>query len=370
METRTFRIYKLLYPLALLYGIGVRLRNLLFDKGVLRTRSFPLPIICVGNLTVGGTGKTPHTEYLIRLLLQKGYRVGVLSRGYKRRSKGFVWGEENATTEEIGDEPFQMKSKFSNVRLAVDSNRCRGIEQMTQPDTCHNIEVILLDDAYQHRYVKAGCNILLTDYHRPIYLDALLPAGRLREPFNGRLRAEIVIVTKCPASLSVQTATAMRQQLQLTPRQQLFFSTVHYGHLIPIATYPQSETQTRPLESLRHCQRIFLLTGIASPMKLKTDLSAYVAQIEMLSFPDHHAFNKEDIKLINRKFQSASTDSPVITTEKDATRLLHLPLDSNIRRNLYVLPIEIHFLFKQETIFNQTILNYVETYSRNSKLPE
>ena len=176
------RIYRWLYPLSWLYGLGVRLRNAMFDAGILPSQTFALPVVCVGNLTVGGTGKTPHTEYLIRLLMQAGWHVGVLSRGYKRKSKGFVWAESETPMEQVGDEPFQMKSKFPDIRLAVDADRPHGIRCMTAPHVQPPLDVILLDDAYQHRYVKAGLNILLTDYQRPIYEDALLPAGRLPGP--------------------------------------------------------------------------------------------------------------------------------------------------------------------------------------------
>lgn len=368
MKSSFIHIYKVLYPLALLYELGVYLRNLLFDLGIYRSHTFPLPVICIGNLTVGGTGKTPHTEYLISLLQQKGLQVGVLSRGYKRRSKGFVWGTATTPMEQIGDEPFQMKSKFPSVSLAVDADRCHGIRQMTHPDVHPVIDTILLDDAYQHRYVSAGLNILLTDFHRPIYEDALLPAGRLREPMKGMRRAHIIVVTKCPSSLSALEAENISRRLRPALHQQLFFSTLHYGKLIPWSNYAQSDTEAQSLNSLRGCRRIFLLTGIASPDKLKRDLSAYAPEIDSVTFPDHHHFTEADAALINRRCQQASRDCPIITTEKDATRLTHIPLDEHIRRHLYVLPIEVGFLFNQQTVFNQTIIDYVETHPRNSSL--
>src|SRR5574344_761029 len=200
MEKSPNKINLLLYPISLIYGVGVWLRNKFFDWGLLEEKSFNAPIISVGNLTVGGTGKTPHTEYLIRLL-QKSYRVGVLSRGYKRKSKGFVLADSNTPFAEIGDEPFQMKQKFKDITLDVCKKREEGIQRMTSLKKPQTPEVIILDDAFQYRSVKAGLNILLTDSHRLMSDDTLLPAGRLREPFESRVRANIIIVTKCPLDM-------------------------------------------------------------------------------------------------------------------------------------------------------------------------
>ena len=197
MEENFIKIYHWLYPLSWLYGIGVCLRNKLFDWGWLRSKSFDVPVICVGNLAVGGTGKTPHTEYLIKLLQKNGVNVATLSRGYKRKSRGYVLADDKSNVRQIGDEPYQIKNKFPNARVAVDENRCHGIEQLLKLGN-PTVEAIILDDAFQHRHVKAGLNILLTDFHRLLCDDALLPAGRLREPSSGKNRAQMVIVTKCP----------------------------------------------------------------------------------------------------------------------------------------------------------------------------
>lgn len=360
------KIYKPLYPLAWLYGLGVRLRNALFDCGVLRSVSFPLPVICVGNLTVGGTGKTPHTEYLIRLLTASGMHTGVLSRGYKRKSKGFLWADAGTPMEQIGDEPFQMRSKFPDIRLAVDADRPHGIRCMTAPEVTPPLDVILLDDAYQHRYVKAGLNILLTDYRRPIYEDALLPAGRLREPLSGKSRADIVVVSKCPPRLSESEAEAIRQRLCLEEKQSLFFSTLRYGDLHP---FDGPTDATRPLSSLTEDTPVLVLTGIASPDKLLHDLQGYTRRISSLRFPDHHQFTDGDAETINRRFAEAGAGTLLLTTEKDATRLHHLPLSDEVKRNLYILPIEVDILFGERLVFNQKILDYVGTYSRDNRLP-
>ena len=225
-----------LLPLSWLYAGVVKLRNKLFDWGYLRSKSFPVPILCIGNLAVGGTGKTPHTEYLIRLLSDSGFRVATLSRGYKRRTQGFLLSSPERTAEELGDEPFQMSRKFPEVTVAVDANRCRGIAQLLQLSPTP--EVILLDDAFQHRYVKAGLYILLTEYNRLWCDDAVLPAGRLREPCQGKDRAQIVIVTKCPDHLKPIDYKMVSKQLQLYPYQQIYFSRLRYGALTPL--FPNS----------------------------------------------------------------------------------------------------------------------------------
>lgn len=200
MEGDFIKIRKWLTPLSMLYGMVVGIRNQLFELGFLKSRSFDIPVISVGNITVGGSGKTPHIEYLVRLLKDK-VKVAVLSRGYKRKSKGYVLADADTSMSDIGDEPYQMKKKFPDIYIAVDKNRCEGIDNLTQQDATKDTDVVLLDDAFQHRYVKPGVNILLVDYHRLIISDKLLPAGRLREPKEGKARADIVIITKCPKDL-------------------------------------------------------------------------------------------------------------------------------------------------------------------------
>lgn len=216
MEGNLIKINKWLYPVSWIYGTGVWLRNKLFDWGIYKERKFDIPVISVGNITVGGTGKTPHTEYLIRLL-QKDYKVAVLSRGYKRKSKGFVLARPDTSVQMIGDEPFQMKQKFPDIHMAVDRDRCHGIEQLCNSHIAPGTEVIILDDAFQHRYVKPGINILLVDYHRLICEDTLLPAGRMREPENGKSRAHIVIVTKCPKDITPMDLRVLSKQMELYP---------------------------------------------------------------------------------------------------------------------------------------------------------
>lgn len=263
MENNFIKIHKWLYPVSWLYGAGVWIRNRLFDWGIYKEKSFDIPVISVGNITVGGTGKTPHTEYLIKLL-KPNYKVAVLSRGYKRKSKGFVLAQPNTPVNIIGDEPFQMKQKFPDIYMAVDRDRCHGIEELCNGYTAPGTEVVILDDAFQHRYVKPGMNILLVDYHRPICEDALLPAGRMREPEKGKNRAHIVIITKCPKDITPMDVRVLRKQMGLYPYQQLYFTTLNYGKLYPITR----QGKEYPIANIHKDAHILLVTGIASPAKL------------------------------------------------------------------------------------------------------
>ncbi|MEG1563379.1 MAG: tetraacyldisaccharide 4'-kinase, partial [Bacteroides sp.] len=283
MKEHLIKIHKRLYPLSYLYGMGVVLRNKLFDWGYLPSKSFGVPTICIGNLAVGGTGKTPHTEYLIHLL-RPHFHLAVLSRGYKRQTKGYVLSTPQSHADSIGDEPYQIQSKFPDIRVAVDENRCHGIEQLLKLSE-PAVDVVLLDDAFQHRYIKAGLNILLTDYHRLFCDDALLPAGRLREPIEGKNRAQVVIVTKCPKDLKPIDYNIIGKRLALYPYQQLFFSTFRYGkhkRLFPDPT----ETPERKLSSLKTGEQVLLLTGIASPDPLLRHIKTYTSHIDLLSFDD------------------------------------------------------------------------------------
>lgn len=358
MEENSIKIYWWLSPFSFLYGIGIRFRNKLFDWGILHSKSYNIPIISIGNITVGGTGKTPHTEYLIKLL-SKEFKVSVLSRGYKRKSKGFHLVKKNTPVTISGDEPYQMKQKFPNIYMAVDKNRCHGIEMLSQEEVAPGTEVILLDDAYQHRYVQPGISILLIDYHRLISNDVLLPAGRLREPVSGKRRANIVIITKCPDNIKPMEYRILSKQMNLYPYQQLYFSTLKYKKLIPV--FSEYNIKEYPLSSLIPENHILLFTGIATPNRILQDLRKYTPHIETLIFNDHHFFKKRDVDLLKNKFDNIkNTKKIILTTEKDATRLLSLSyLDETIKKNIYMLPIEIEFLQNQQDIFNQNIIDYV-----------
>ena len=373
IEGDLISINKKLLPLSWLYGLGVGFRNLLFEMGILKSKSFSTPVISVGNITVGGTGKTPHVEYLVRLLKDQA-KVAVLSRGYKRKTSGFVLADNNATVRSIGDEPFQMKTKFPNVTVAVDRKRTRGIEKLTSGDYVKDIDVILLDDAFQHRYVKPGINILLVDYHRLIIYDKLLPAGRLREPIESKNRADIVIVTKCPKDLKPMEFRVITKAMSLYPYQQLFFSTHEFEALRPV--FPKKPKRLKKTEAPEHMElsaladkNILLLTGIASPEQMLIDLKTYAKEVTPLAFSDHHNFKKKDVNRINQAFNALPSPKLIITTQKDETRLKQVEgLSNEVKKNLYALPIKIQFLLDQENTFNQNIINYVRKNSRNSIL--
>ena len=354
-------INKWLLPLSWFYGLGVKLRNMAFELGLLKSRSFDVPVISVGNITVGGTGKTPHVEYLVKHLKDI-FHIAVLSRGYKRKSKGFILATPETTMPEIGDEPFQMKQKFPHVSVAVDRSRCHGIEELTDNDK--SLDVILLDDAFQHRYVKPGINILLVDYHRLVIYDKLLPAGRLREPLSGKDRADIVIITKCPKDLKPMEFRVITKAMSLYPYQSLYFTTLEYDKLQPL--FHTGEPQE--LKGLKKTH-ILLLTGIASPEQMTHDLTPFVKDITPLTFADHHRFKAKDIQLINETFEQLPEPRCVITTEKDATRLYGIDgLSEEVRKNSYTLPVNIRFMQEQEDTFNQYIIGYVRKNSRNSIL--
>ena len=361
MEGDFIKINEWLKPLSWLYGCIIGFRNFLFDVGVLKSRAFDIPVISVGNITVGGTGKTPHVEYLIRLLKDR-FNVAVLSRGYKRRTKGYIVADANTIMTDIGDEPFQMKQKFPKVTVAVDAKRVHGIKKLMDSDK--KIDVILLDDAFQHRYVKPGINILLVDYHRLIIYDKLLPAGRLREPLSGKNRADIVIITKCPDALRPMEFRVVTKAMDLFPYQDLFFTKLAYDDLKHM--YNGS---TRELNSIGSDEHVLLLTGIASPRQLREDLKPYVKNLTPLRFPDHHEFNDDDIQLINETFANMPSPKIVITTEKDAVRINDTKgLSKEIKDNIYSLPVKIKFLLEQEEVFNEKIISYVRKNSRNSIL--
>lgn len=370
MEGDFIKVRDSLLPLSWLYGGAVGLRNFCFDVGLLKSHAFNVPVIGVGNITVGGTGKTPHVEYLVRLL-QKSFRVAVLSRGYKRKSKGFLLADGQTTVQDIGDEPMQMKQKFPDISVAVDKKRVHGIRQLTDNDK--QLDVILLDDAFQHRYVKPGVNILLVDYHRLIIYDKLLPAGRLREPLSGKNRADIVIVTKCPKDLKPMEFRVITKAMSLYPYQHLYFTTIDYDQ--PYAVFGKREKLAIPSASPTSLlsfpdHHVLLLTGIASPRQLKEDLSPLIPHLTPLTFADHHRFRPKDIERINDAFTQLPSPKFILTTEKDATRLASAEgLSDEVRQSLYAIPVRVAFMQQQqEEKFCEFIVGYVHKNSRNSIL--
>ena len=358
-EGDLIKINRWLLPLSWLYGVAVSLRNELFALGILKERSFSIPVISVGNITVGGSGKTPHVEYLIRLL-QDYIKVGVLSRGYKRKSHGYVLADDNSTMRDLGDEPYQIKQKFHDIYVAVDKNRCNGITRLTHDKATSSVGVILLDDAFQHRYVKPGLNILLVDYHRLIIYDRLLPAGRLREPLNGKQRADIVIITKCPRDLKPMEFRILTKAMDLFPYQQLFFTTIDYGT-------PQALFSDKTISLNKY--NVLLVIGIASPEQMENDMKHKCRSLTSLAFEDHHLFNTKDEQRINNAFERLPSPKIIVTTEKDSTRLVNLNgLTTEVRDAIFVLPIKVKFMLNQGELFNNKIISYVRKNSRNSNM--
>ena len=335
---------RLLYPFGLLYGGITSFRNFLFDHNILKSTEFDIPIIAIGNLNVGGTGKTPQVEYLARLLSPY-YKVAILSRGYKRSSKGFFLADEYSTATMLGDEPFQYHRKFPEVSVAVDANRTEGIQNILRlrPQT----QVILLDDAYQHRKVKAGLYILLTSYSDLFSEDLMLPAGNLRESKSGAERAAIVIVTKCPSDLTQEQQQKVKSKLALAKNQNLFFSAIEYDEFV------FSESNSIPVQEVKSKDKT-LLAGIAKPKYFFDFLKK--PSDTLLEFPDHHNFTSTEIESIKVKAQ----ENLVITTEKDYVRLY----DSVVADHLYYLPIKSAIL-KNQDLFDKTILDFVKSFPKN-----
>lgn len=345
---------KILFPIAILYGFITSIRNFLFDNGILKSYSFDIPVIAVGNLSVGGTGKTPQIEYLIRLLSPK-YKVATLSRGYKRQSKGFVLADSTSNAAILGDEPFQFYTKFKDIQVAVDTDRKNGIEQLLSQTETRGIaeqseakpDIILLDDAFQHRKVKAGFYILLTSYDDLYSEDFMLPTGNLRESRNGAKRANAVIVTKCPENLPLEEQNKIRIKLQLNANQQLYFSYIDYDDCV------YSKDKTMKVSEIQNVDKL-LLAGIAKPNPFFAYLQS--KNDEKLVFADHHHFTENDIRNILDKAQNKI----IITTEKDFVRLK----GKLSEEQLYYLPIKSSFISDSDN-FDKTITNYVGTSTRN-----
>lgn len=346
---RTWMIRILLSPFALLYGLAIAVRNILYDQSILKSSVFSVPTIGVGNLSVGGTGKTPHVEYLITMLRQY-VQVSVLSRGYKRRSSGFLMVHQGMSSDDCGDEPLQYKRKYPEVHVAVSESRMLGIPALmgVAPET----QVILLDDIFQHRSVLPYINILLTEYRRPFTRDFLLPVGRLREWPSGAKRADVIIVTKCPWDLSVEQKDKMVETLKPYIGQWVFFSTYQYGFPYYMYNGAQRLQLAKP-------HNVVLLTAIAHSDFLTEYVSSKVNFVRNISFEDHRDFSKYDLAQIKRVFDHL--DMPykyILTTEKDAIRLdKHRSFLIENKIPVFVLPIKVVFLFDGQYEFDRYIKN-------------
>lgn len=367
MDKPVIKIRRALLPFSWLYGIGVDFRNSLFNKKILKQHTFDIPVICVGNITVGGTGKTPHIEYLIRLLSPR-YKVAVLSRGYKRKSKGFLIVDTNSRVRDVGDEPLQIKQKFPDTLVVVDKNRVSAIKKILSIEKAERPDVILLDDGFQHRHVQPSLSILLADSNRPVFEDRLLPAGMLREPLKGKERASIVLVTKCDPDMQPIDFRIYTNGLDLFPFQQLYFTSLDYDAVKPV--FPELQSEPLLLDDLRK-KHLFLVTGIASPGPLVDKLEHKTYNLYTIFFPDHHLFTKENIHAIRRTVKSVEDDNKIIlTTEKDAMRFRALPfLDDEMKKMLYYIPVRVTFVDETErNTFNHKILEHVRNHQTNSRL--
>lgn len=345
--------YILLKPLSVLYGIGVGLRNKLFDLGIFHSHKCDLTTISVGNITVGGTGKTPHAEYLLEYL-SKRVSTAYLSRGYKRSTTGFRIADEKSTASTIGDEAYQIYRKFENVTVAVDGNRINALKKLQQ----HKAEpkVVVLDDAYQHRKLHPDLNILLIDYNRLTYRDLMLPLGELRESSENTDRADIIIFTKCPSTMQPVDMLSTRTQINPFPYQTLYYTSLSYGE-------PKGLFTDKKIEL--YGKEVLLVTGIAQPQHLHKHLEQYASLITALKYPDHHRFTSYDIQEITEDYEGlANGNRVIITTEKDAARLISMEIPESIKNDIYTIGIEIEFLFNGKQNFNAQI----DKFLRNQNL--
>ena len=346
---------KLLLPISLIYHIVLKIRHKLFDWGILKAQRFDFPIICVGNLCLGGTGKTPMTEYLINKLKDQ-FHVATLSRGYGRKTKGFVLADESANYETIGDEPYQYFRKFNDIQVVVDEERADGVQKLINQSNAP--EVILLDDAFQHRQIQAGLNILLTDYDCLYSEDFLIPAGTLRDIRSAAQRADIIIVTKAPEKLSDKEFEALKTRLKPCENQKIFTSFMVYGDLIPLN---ENAKNTNPNDA--DCA--IALCGIAKPKPFVEQVKSRFGEAKELIFSDHHDFSAGDIEEIVKKYETFCKQKAIIvTTEKDASRLMknsYLCQFNNLP--IFALPIEVRF--HQEEAFNSEIETYVRRNTQN-----
>ncbi len=338
----------LLLPISFLYHIVLTIRHKLYDWHILKTTRFEKPVICVGNLNLGGTGKTPHTEYLIRLL-KNDYRVATLSRGYGRKTKGFKTAGTAGTFEDLGDEPLQYFKKYPEIQVAVDEDRVDGVTHLLGEQ---GIEVVLLDDAFQHRSISAGLNILLTEYQHLYTEDHLFPAGTLRDVRSAAKRADIIVVSKSPKALASEEKQTIINKLNPTEKQQVFFSHLEYAPLQPL-------NETAKTVTAENTDSVLAFCGIADPEPFKTALEKLYKNVVILPFADHHAYTENDIKAILKCFGNLAGEKKIIvTTEKDAARLTNSPYLCQFD-NVPVYDLPVNVRFHEEEKFNEEILRYV-----------
>jgi tetraacyldisaccharide 4'-kinase len=353
-----------LYPVSLIYGLITSIRNFLFDAEVIKSQEFNIPVICVGNLAVGGTGKTPHTEYLADLL-KKSFRVAVLSRGYKRKTSDFRIATDSSSVNDIGDEPLQVHRKFPDIVVAVDTDRVHGVRTILKemPET----SVIILDDGFQHRRITPGFCIILTDFNRLMISDAMLPYGNLRESYHNMRRADVILITKSPENISPIQRRIIVKEIRKSPYQNLYFTSLIYKDPLPVFETTDNQSRISPLNEKAG---IVLATGIANPKPLAEHLQNKVSEIIHLSFGDHHRYTEKDIEKINGAWQSLESDCKyVITTEKDAARLREFTnIAEPFRSAFFYIPLGINFLNNDKDEFDNLIVDYVRKNKRNNRI--
>lgn len=342
----------LLFPFSLLYGLIITIRNYLYDKSILKSVSFDLPLICVGNLSAGGTGKSPMVECLLALLKEH-FATATLSRGYKRKTKGYLLANDITTTVDIGDEPMQFHLKFPDVAVAVGEKRAAAIPRLLQdrPET----KVIILDDAFQHRSIKPGFNILLTEYSDLFTCDFFLPTGNLRDQRSSYKRADIIVVTKCAEEMPEEKKLAITKEIAPLPNQQVFFTSIEYGKLYHIASKEE--------RTLASTDEVLLVCGIANPKPLGDYISQKAKLNYNLFFSDHHTFTLHDVAEIKRRFSEITAEHKIIvTTEKDAVRLTQFKAEL-VNLPVFVIPVQHHFLFGEGEQFNTFVHTFIENFS-------
>lgn len=341
------KLRKILFPFSILYDGITSLKNYLYNSGVLSSTSFDLPLIIIGNLSVGGTGKTPHTEYIAQLIKDQ-FSTAILSRGYGRKTTGYIDANRNSSAKDIGDEPLELFTKIRGVSVSVCENRVVGATKIIEQ---FNPEVILLDDAFQHRKIVGSLNIILTPFDEPFFKDLVLPAGNLRENTSNAARADIIIITKCPDNLSLKEKNEFLNRLKLEPNQQAFFTSIQYKNPIGINTS----------SDLKDGSTIALISGIVNPRPLQKHLENRGNPVVLFEFPDHYDYSKNDLEQVQKKI---GKNTVVATTSKDAVKIEPLLYPSF--PSTFEVPIGIQFLFNDQNRFNKLIISHIESFSQNN----
>lgn len=358
MSDPSFKTKAWLRPAAWIYDTFTGIRNRMYEKGILSSYSAPFAVICIGNITAGGTGKTPHSEYLASLLADK-YPTAILSRGYGRDTKGYYVVETDSDPRHAGDEPCQMRRKNPNVTVAVCENRVEGLQKLEE----FRPEVVIMDDGMQHRAVKASLNIMLVNWNRNILDDRPIPEGLLRESAEGRYRADIIIVSKCPESITEEQMDTMKERLRLNVNQRLFFTGLEYGSLKP---FDEDGRKAKPLDSIKAGSRILVATGIASPELIVKTLSCHTQNISTIRFPDHHRFSERDMKRIETMLKDWRPEDMVVITEKDAVKMMKLDIPQRLAQMLWILPVRVRFVRGKEE-FDRIVVGHIDNFNNKRR---